>query len=955
MFSAINFPEGTKEENLARAKELIVSHNVAGALEIYNRWLLYLTKDLDLLKARAKAHLESKQMAEAQKDLDRIKAVEAERLILETKERLEQIQRMIQANSDEQYNENTRREICKACFKIGLAYAKLGETKPAIDFLYAAANSDTHFFPYDGEVKPENIVTDKEREEAFRYLQRNVEHKEELVVDHNAAIVRYSTKTIQFPELSVVYKIRAIVYKNLGLYHKALLDIILSNWMNEAPANKHDNVIILFFELRRLLRDIYIDILEAHHAFEIQREILFRDQVFRDQGCNPGHLKLSRRQWTHNFCKEIFNKCNAILSKKKHDLKLDDDIKAINFLAHVFKKIPTMAVNDVKQEEMDAFTFKHFQEWFRKLVKAYRVKNRFLDVVKLYKQVLETWPDDAAFQKGLKAAEMEADPSFNDEEVPLEQKEEAAPAANLPKAKEPKAAVVYQENSEDKFKGTGALVIQELMQEKAKKEDQARVARNQRNKKRAKQRKPALSRREAQSLAEEQEEKEEHEAELRWQQQEEVKLKQQADRDRQIAEENEQRQKTLDNFKEGIDKRQALYEKQRKEFEARQAEKKAATVVARIKINPDEWMLLDTLENAGTDVKAELYGGAIRTRAFQLFGLELDDSINDIDAKTTLPSDQILQSLKPFNVQTVSFKDEKGISKVREDFFEVKSFKLGENNQVKFLNMQVSHKPHKGYLAEAKDLDFTINTLTANKFGELHDPTGLGLLHIKNRILATVNPSSAESFAQDPSRTLRGGFYKYKYKLTTDDELMVNMEKFADQIPTMKEVFRIHSWMKSHFSYEFVSSTDAVENFKFLKHSFQNPKTKNEWNFLSKLFSPEAAKKILKSEAWVCDQLRQGAKTVAEIYMIFYVAIAMNTDGYLLDPVGSKKAIFAENPLLSDALGRPGFRFAYEKYLQRLPRPQPIPFQFYRPNPVMGFVGMTQGSVGDIRRQFLSC
>lgn len=934
MFSSINFPEGTKAENLKRGQELVAENKFADAITIYNRWLLYLNKDVDFLKARAAAFLKNKQREEAAKDLALIITIQKEEKIQHSikssRDCLENIHQKMLKDPNEQYNENTRKAISKRHYELGIAYSQLKDTEMAKSHFLCAIGFDENLFVYPEEVQPENIIQEDERVVAFKYLQEMSEHKVEAVKEISTKISTIKNYISKHEELIILFRKRALIYKDLMLYPKALEDLVIASWLNLLPSFENAKKVIILFDLYELCIDIFIEMLNAPAAFYVKLEMIRNDSKFREITNSLKHLKLSQYQREKRFWNLILKKCHSILSAKKHTPNAEEDIKAIDFLHFVLNEIPKIDANVLKKEDLSIFTEHKVQEWFQGMVRGCRARNQLSDVIKLYKYILEKWPDNAIFQKGLRATEIEADPSFKDEATVLHEKNcvTVIKVPSVKEFKEHKKEPLYAVFT-DNTKTSGAIILQELMQDKKLKKEKTRVARNKRNGDRSNKHK-TTSRRVAKTIVDEEKSREEHVEEVQRQQKEALALKQKEEMEQRKSKENELRQKTVDDFKRGIELRQAIYEKQKIEFEKRRAEKKSDEISARIKISRDAWLVLDALENGG---KAEIFGGAVRDGVFQLFGLETNEIISDLDIKATTNPSQIVNVLAHLNVQPVFIKDEKGGSIIKEGFFEIKTIFVNELKQINSFNMQISHKSDEVYLAETKEIDFTINTLTANKFGEVRDPTGLGLKHIKDRVLATVNQSSAESFKQDPSRTLRGGFYKCKYKLTADDELMANMEEFSSQIPTMKEVFRIHSWMKSHFSCELVSSVVAVENFKFLQQAFQHPKTKNEWNFLNKLFSPAAANKIMLAENWVLDQFRQGAHTIADIYMIFFIAIAMNTSTYSSDPANTKKTIFYENPLLADALGRPGFRFTFEKYLQRWPTYQSlISFQLYRPN-----------------------
>lgn len=219
--------------------------------------------------------------------------------------------------------------------------------------------------------------------------------------------------------------------------------------------------------------------------------------------------------------------------------------------------------------------------------------------------------------------------------------------------------------------------------------------------------------------------------------------------------------------------------------------------------------------------------------------------------------------------------------------------------------VDISISPYQSIFEDVENRDHTVNGLYVAGNGNVIDPTGLAFTDIKNNTLRTIK-SPKVSYTEDPWRIFRGRELAFKNSMSIHPETEHEMKENISSLKRMKQFFCVHSWMAKSFSYFGINKENAAEKFNFLV----------EHNFLSHLFDAKAEKFILEDKAWVLHQLQSDSvKTREQIYMIFYVSIALKAISEIGE-VHYQKYIFSTYTILYDVLnGFPRFGSVYSKIL----------------------------------------
>lgn len=327
---------------------------------------------------------------------------------------------------------------------------------------------------------------------------------------------------------------------------------------------------------------------------------------------------------------------------------------------------------------------------------------------------------------------------------------------------------------------------------------------------------------------------------------------------------------------------------------------KELTPVERIPIRFEEFYILEKLEKSGINNKALIIGSTVRTRLFQKRKRGVSnpkiifDTSKDLDVLTTASEQEILTALKDLGVQQSA---RKGLFRLTMLDSNGKEFKI-----------DIWQTKYKTIKEDMQSRDFTQNALPTDKNGFVYDPTGRGLTDFDNNHLRTLDPEE-KSFNDDASRILRGEIFSEIWGVVDNDKMQLAMNKCAAALPTMEDTSRIHSWLMKNFLYSKVSATDVKANAGIVERR----------NLIPKLFSDEYSKIFSKDQSFILTELCKRPTSLQEIYMIFYVSFAMNTDNF--SPFKHKDIFFEKNRHVSDALEKysrtEGFNILYKEIGER--------------------------------------
>lgn len=243
------------------------------------------------------------------------------------------------------------------------------------------------------------------------------------------------------------------------------------------------------------------------------------------------------------------------------------------------------------------------------------------------------------------------------------------------------------------------------------------------------------------------------------------------------------------------------------------------------KIEPQAWMkspqtkaVMDALDERGG--KTLFVGGCVRNTLLML-------DVEDVDIATVWTPQQVTERLEAAGIKVIPT----GI-----DHGTVTAVSGGKGYEITTLRKDVETDGRRAVVAftdkweeDAQRRDFTMNTLLADREGNIFDPTGEGLADLKARKLRFVG-DPAQRIAEDYLRILRlFRFHAIYGRGEIDAAALTACRSAADKIATLSAERVTHEFFK-------IVSADNPET--ILKIMFDN-------NILKQLFYPEYDERLL--------------------------------------------------------------------------------------------------------------
>ncbi len=243
------------------------------------------------------------------------------------------------------------------------------------------------------------------------------------------------------------------------------------------------------------------------------------------------------------------------------------------------------------------------------------------------------------------------------------------------------------------------------------------------------------------------------------------------------------------------------------------------------KIEPQAWMkspqtkaVMDVLDERGG--KTFFVGGCVRNTLLML-------GVEDVDIATIWTPQEVTEKLEAAGIKVIPTGIEHGT---------VTAVSGGKGYEITTLRKDVETDGRRAVVAftdkweeDAQRRDFTMNTLLADRAGNIFDPTGEGLADLKARRVRFVG-DPAQRIAEDYLRILRLFRFHAMYgKGDIDPQALAACRSAADKITTLSA---------ERITHEFFKTVAADEPEIILEIMFEN-------NILKRFFYPEYDKKLL--------------------------------------------------------------------------------------------------------------
>ncbi len=277
------------------------------------------------------------------------------------------------------------------------------------------------------------------------------------------------------------------------------------------------------------------------------------------------------------------------------------------------------------------------------------------------------------------------------------------------------------------------------------------------------------------------------------------------------------------------------------------------------KIKQQEWMVseeTDILFNAliaqakrqglRQDIVALFVGGCVRNAIMEEQGGNYDNydyDYVDYDIATILSPDVVMEGLSQYSPSSSSTTTTSSSSSSSSSSYPITAVPTGVRygtvtaviNGKKFeittLRRDIENYGRHAkveftdsWLEDAKRRDFTMNSLLADRSGNIYDPLGQGLADIKNRVIRFVgNPQ--RRIEEDYLRILRFfRFHAFYGNGQFDEAALAACRKFADKVKTLskeritQEYFKIIESDKARFILDVMFENGVMKDLKFAEY-----------------------------------------------------------------------------------------------------------------------------------------